>query len=127
MGHALHPPRAPAPTGGGRQRASMAAATEFTPGTWRESLRRSTGFQSATLGYGSMYMNAGKALGCEGAGTAFDFTGKYSLTGSGSLRPVRPVVSEHRPSYEACKFSKELYATLQQRRQPKPPMKRPPK
>eukprot|EP00873_Tetraselmis_striata_P009297 jgi/Tetstr1/429561/TSEL_019461.t1 len=43
--------------------------------------------------YRSHYKTAGRLLGCESASTTFDFTGKYSLTGDGTLQLIKPTVS----------------------------------
>lgn len=67
--------------------------------TWEKTLRstnRST-LTSSWVGqsptYRSHYKTVGKVLGCESTSTSFDFTGKYSLSGNGTLQMLRPTVS----------------------------------
>uniref|UniRef100_A0A7S1SKY4 Uncharacterized protein n=1 Tax=Tetraselmis chuii TaxID=63592 RepID=A0A7S1SKY4_9CHLO len=73
--------------------------------------------------YHSHYKTAGKLLGCESASTSFDFTGKYSLTGDGSLQLIRPTVSRHDPLYEGVKFSSQFHKVMEDWRAPRTPKK----
>uniref|UniRef100_A0A061RC09 Uncharacterized protein n=1 Tax=Tetraselmis sp. GSL018 TaxID=582737 RepID=A0A061RC09_9CHLO len=66
--------------------------------------------------YISYYKTTGKQIGCMTSSDCFDYTGAYSLTGQGKLKPIKPSVAGHDVLFEGCKFAGDFYKKTQDRK-----------